>query len=209
MGGISLQRIPINGKLFELWKNLLFCLRGQSMNVNNQHFLVVTALGSDDIGVLEAFTKTSKQCGCNIIESKLTTIGEECAILFHLSGSWNTVAKLEAALPGLADQFSLAVSSKRTLPRQKQPALPYQVQVIAQDRPGILNELALFFLQQGVYVDQMDCETYEAKNKTVMTNISFLVNIPARQHIASIRERFMVYCEDRNLDAVLEPFKNL
>ncbi|MBS0287780.1 MAG: glycine cleavage system protein R [Proteobacteria bacterium] len=178
------------------------------MSVNNQHFLVVNALGSDQIGVLEAFTKTSKQCGCNILESRLTTIGEECSLLLHLSGSWNTVAKLEAALPQLAEQYGFTIHSKRTLPRKASPALPYQVQVIAQDRAGILNELALFFMQQGVFIDQMDCETYDAKNQTTMTSISFVVNIPAKQHIASIRERFMVYCEDRNLDAVLEPFKS-
>lgn len=178
------------------------------MSVNNQHFLVVTALGSDQIGVLEAFTKTSKQCGCNILESRMTTFGEECSMLFHISGSWNTVAKLEAALPVLAQQYDFAIQSKRTLPRVNSPALPYQVQVIAQDRAGILNELAQFFMNQGVSVDQMDCETYLAKNQTTMTSISLVVNIPAKSHIASIRERFMVYCEDRNLDAVLEPFKS-
>ncbi|MBI2792623.1 MAG: glycine cleavage system protein R [Gammaproteobacteria bacterium] len=179
------------------------------MSVNNQHYLVVTALGSDQIGVLEAFTKTSKQCGCNIIESKLAKVGEECSLLLHLSGTWNTVAKLEAALPPLAEQFGLSIHSKRTLPRKNQPALPYQVQVIAEDRQGILNELALFFVQQGISLDQMDCETYDAKNHTTMTSISFIINIPVKQHIASIRERFMVYCEDRNLDAVIEPYKSL
>ncbi|MGD9591501.1 MAG: glycine cleavage system protein R [Candidatus Berkiella sp.] len=178
------------------------------MSVNNQHFLVVTALGSDHIGALEAFTKVSKQCGCNILESKMTIFGEECSLLLHIAGSWNTVAKLEAALPMLASDFGFTLQSKRTLPRKTPPALPYQVQVIAQDRAGILNELAVFFVNQGVSVEQMDCETYEAKNQTMMVNISFIVNIPAKVHIASIRERFMVYCEDRNLDAVLEPFKN-
>jgi glycine cleavage system transcriptional repressor len=81
--------------------------------------------------------------------------------------------------------------------------------VIAEDRQGILNELALFFVQQGISLDQMDCETYDAKNHTTMTSISFIINIPVKQHIASIRERFMVYCEDRNLDAVIEPYKSL
>ncbi len=179
------------------------------MSVNNQHFLVVTALGSDHIGILEAFTKTSKMSGCNILESKLATFGAECSLSLHIEGTWNTVAKLEAALPPLAEQYGFTIQSKRTLPRKTAPALPYQVQVIAQDRPGILNELALFFVQQGVSVDQMDCETYEAKNQTTMTSISFVVNIPAKQHIASIRERFMVYCEDRNLDSVLEPYKSI
>lgn len=180
------------------------------MSVNNQHYLVITALGTHDIGVLEAFTKTSRQSGCNIIESKLTSIGSECSLLLHLSGTWNTVAKLEAALPPLATQYGISIQAKRTLPQKSSAAaLPYHVQIIAQDKPGILNDLAVFFLQQGIQVDSMECETYTAKNHTVMTSIMFVVNIPAKQHIASIRERFMVYCEDRNLDAVIEPYKSV
>lgn len=176
--------------------------------MNNLHYLAVTALGSQSEEVLEAFTKLSKQAGCNILESKLTSIGEECALIFHLAGSWNTIAKLEAALPTLAQQYHFTIHSKRTLPRQnKAPALPYQVQVTAQDRPGILNELALFFTQHSIVVERMECETYCAKNQTRMTQILFEIGIPAKQHIATIRERFIVYCDDKNLDAAIEPSK--
>lgn len=178
------------------------------MSMNNQHFLVVTGLGSDKIGVLEAFTKASKQCGSNILESKLTTMGAECVFLAHLTGTWNAIAKLEATIPQLAQQFGYNIQTKRTFARPLENALPYHVQVVAQDRSGILNELSLFFAQQGIRVEKMECETYTAKNHTPLTSIVFLINIPAKSHVATIRERFIAYCEDRNLDAIMEPFKN-
>ena len=53
----------------------------------------------------------------------------------------------------------------------------------------------------------METETYTAKNQTVMSNISLLVNIPVKKHIATLREKFIVYCEDLNLDAMIEPVK--
>jgi len=34
------------------------------------------------------------------------------------------------------------------------------------------------------------------------------VNIPARVHIATLRENFMLFCDDRNLDAIVEPYKS-
>lgn len=179
------------------------------MHMNNQHYLAITALGSDHIGILEAFTKVSKQSGCNILESKLTTMGGECALLFHLAGTWNTIAKLEAALPQLAQQYDFAIQIKRTSPRRHITALPYQVQVVGQDKPGILNELAFFFAEQRISIEQMECETYAAKNLTYMTSITLTINIPVKQHVATLRERFISYCEDRNLDAVIEPFKSL
>ena len=128
-------------------------------------------------------------------------------MLFHISGSWSTIAKLEASLPTLAKQHNFTVQIKRTNPRPETSALPYQAQIVAKDRPGILNDLALFFSQQGIAIDKMESETYLAKNNTAMTNIQFVVEIPAKQQIANVRERFMIYCEDRNLDAVIEPHK--
>lgn len=178
------------------------------MRTHNQHYLVMIALGSDHSNILEAFTKSSRQCGANIIESKITSLGQECVFFCHFSGTWNSIAKLEAVLPDLAEQYHLAIQCKRTSPRQTFPqALPYQVQVIAQDRPGILNDLATFFRSYGILIDKMDCETHISKNNTPITHIHFLVNVPTKQHIASLRERFITYCEDRNLDALMEPLK--
>ena len=173
---------------------------------SNQHFLVVTALGSDQGGILEAFTKVSKQSGCNIIESKLATLGEECTLLCHLAGTWNTIAKLEANLPLLAQQFKLSIQSKRTSPKGAFTALPYQIQIIGQDRPGILNEVSAYFSKEGILIEKMECETYLAKNQTPMTQITFLVNIPAKRLIASLRDEFLQYCEYRNLDVLMEPW---
>ena len=175
--------------------------------MNNQHYLVVTALGNNQIGILEAFTKVSKQCGCNILESRLASMGEECTLFFHLAGTWNTIAKLEASLPTVAQQHSLTIQTKRTSPRENVSALPYQIQVAAHDRAGILYELALFFSQQNIHIEKMECETHVARNNTKMTNIHLLIHIPVKRPIATLREDFIVYCEDRNLDAVMEPFK--
>ena len=102
----------------------------------NDHYLAITALGNDSIGVLEAFTKVAKQCTANLLEAKLKKMGNECALSLYFTGSWNAIAKLEALLPQLAKQYEFILQSKRTQPTTQPPALPYQVQVIAQDRSG-------------------------------------------------------------------------
>jgi glycine cleavage system transcriptional repressor len=40
-----------------------------------------------------------------------------------------------------------------------------------------------------------------------MFALSMTVNIPVRVHIATLRENFMIFCDDRNLDAIIEPYK--
>ena len=177
------------------------------MQVHNQHHLIVTGLGSDPGSIIEAFSKTTKQCGANIIDSRLTTLSADCVFFFHVLGTWDSVAKLEAALPLLAQQLGLALQIKRTLPRTVDNTLNYQIQVVAQDRIGILHELALFFYQRGISIEEMLSESYTAKNSAVMMCINMQVNVPVKQHIATLRENFMIYCEERNLDAVMEPYK--
>lgn len=176
--------------------------------MDHQHYLVISAVSSYRFDLFEIFTKLTKQCGCNVLDSKLTTVGSEYSLLLHVAGTWNTIAKLEASLPLInQQQRDINFYSKRTSPRKKIEALPYQVQVIAQDRPGILYELAQFFSNNGILVERVECESYTAKNHTQMTQITLVISIPAKQHLATLREQFMLYCDERNLDALIEPFK--
>lgn len=174
---------------------------------HNQHYLVLTVLGKDHLHLLGDLTKIGKQCGCNVVESKVSKLGSECGMLFHFNGTWSAIAKLEAALPPFAQAQELAIQIKRTTPCDPITTLPYQMSVVAEDRAGILHELAEFFAHRGIRVETMDCETNVTKNMTRRLSINGLLEIPVKNHIASLREQFLTYCEDRNLDATLEPFR--
>lgn len=180
--------------------------KATEMRENNQHFLVVTLLGSDQLGLLEAFTKISKQCGCNVLESKLSSFGKECTLIFHYVGSWDAVAKLEIMLPPLCQQLEVALHMRRTtLAPIDSTTLPYHIQITAHDRVGILNEIAYFFLQNRITIDKMDCETTTTRNKNRLANISLLVNISNKRPLSDLREKFINYCDELNLDAMIEP----
>ena len=40
-----------------------------------------------------------------------------------------------------------------------------------------------------------------------MLVLNMTVNIPVNMHIADLRERFTLFCDDLNLDASMEPMK--
>ena len=42
---------------------------------------------------------------------------------------------------------------------------------------------------------------------TPMFSVNLAIGIPASMHIAMLREEFLDFCDDLNLDAVLEPIK--
>lgn len=173
------------------------------------HHLVISALGPSHINIVEELARTAFQCSCHITDSRMSILGQEFAMIVLISGNWSSIAKLEAALPAFQDRLNIQLLVKRTQPRAVDiPLIPYSVQVISVDRAGILLEIAEFFATSGIMLEDLHTEHYLAQRTlTPMFALNMLVNIPEKTHLSSLRERFMLYCEDRNLDAFMEPLK--
>ena len=172
-------------------------------------FLVISALGEDHPGIVNALSKAILEHGCNIEDSRMTVLGGEFAAILLVEGKWNTLAKVENVLPELGRQLGMTIMSKRTGERAVGGnLLPYAVDVISMDHPGIVNNLAGFFAERRINIEDMTTSTYAAAHTgTPMFAVHMTVGIPADQHIAGLREEFMDYCDGLNLDAVLEPLK--
>jgi glycine cleavage system transcriptional repressor len=172
-------------------------------------FLVISALGKDHPGLVNDLSRAILEQGCNIEDSRMTVLGGEFAAILLVEGKWNTLAKVENALPELERSLGMTITCKRTGERSRgNDKLPYGVDVVAMDHPGIVNKLAGFFAERGINIEDMSTSTYSAAHTgTPMFSVHMTVGIPASSHIATLREEFMDYCDGLNLDAVLEPLK--
>jgi len=172
-------------------------------------FLVLSALGEDHPGIVDRLSKAILDQGCSIEDSRMTVLGGDFAAILLVEGKWNTLAKVENVLPELERQLGLTITSKRTGERERGGnSIPYAVDVVAMDHPGIVHNLAGFFADRGINIEDMATNTYAAAHTgTPMFAVHMTVGIPADTHIATLREEFMDYCDGLNLDAVLEPLK--
>ncbi|QGU32901.1 glycine cleavage system protein R [Thermochromatium tepidum] len=172
-------------------------------------YLVISALGEDHPGIVSQLSKVILDQGCNIEDSRMTVLGGEFAAMLLVEGKWNTLAKIENALPELERQLGMTILCKRTGERATgRNLLPYAVDVVAMDHPGIVNNLASFFAERAINIEDLSTSTYAAAHTgTPMFAVHMTVGIPADLHIAALREDFMDYCDALNLDAVLEPIK--
>lgn len=179
------------------------------MSTPPNNYLVISALGKDHPGIVKALSRKILEEGCNISDSRMTVLGGEFAVLILAQGHWNTLAKLENALPELQQELGLTIISKRTEGRtQTSNLLPYMVEVVSMDHPGIVNQLAEFFSERNINIEDMMTTSYSAAHTgTPMFSVHMSVGIPADTHIAGLREDFMDYCDALNLDAVIEPIK--
>jgi glycine cleavage system transcriptional repressor len=163
-------------------------------------YLVISALGKDRPGIVDQLSKTIFEIGCNIADSRMTVLGGEFAILLMVEGQWNQLQKLEDSVSDLERRLALTIITRRT---EERP-----VDVVALDHPGIVYNLASFFSERGINIEDMATASYAAAHTGApMFSVHMSVGIPADLHIAALRDEFMDFCDSMNLDAVLEPIK--
>lgn len=179
------------------------------MNTPKQNYLVISALGEDRPGLVNDLSRCVLDAGCNIADSRMTVLGGDFAVILLVAGNWNSVAKLEDQLPALAERLGMTVTSRRTALRETQGnLLPYAVDVVALDNPGIVHNLANFFSSRQINIQDLTTTSYAAAHTgTLMFSVHMRVDIPARLHIATLRDEFMDFCDQLNLDAIIEPVK--
>jgi glycine cleavage system transcriptional repressor len=171
-------------------------------------YLVITALGADKPNVVNQFTQSLTNCGGNILDTRMTTLGNEFGIMLLVEGSWGAIAKIETNLPVIEQKLGLVASMRRTTPRQVlKKTMTYLVHAVTIDREGILNDLAQFFTTQDINIEDINAHTYLAHTGTRMSSMTMNVNVPVNTHIPTLREKFMLYCDALNLDAGMEPLR--
>ncbi len=174
-----------------------------------KNLLVITALGEDRPGMVNDLSRVIAEAGCNIEDSRMSVLGGEFALILLVSGKWNELAKLEAGLPIAARKLDLLLNAKRTeATRRRGHMLPYAVEAVALDQPGIVHQLANFFSHREINIRDMNTASYAAAHTgTPMFSVHMTVDVPAGTHIAALREEFMDFCDQLNLDAIIEPVK--
>ncbi|MEJ2643644.1 MAG: glycine cleavage system protein R [Gammaproteobacteria bacterium] len=173
------------------------------------NYFVISALGGDRPGIVNELSRCILDSGCNIADSRMSVLGGEFAIMLLVAGNWSTIGKLEAQLPRLEQQLGMTITARRTEARQpRQALLPYEVDVVAMDHPGIVHDLANFFSERNINIQDLVTSSYAAAHTgTPMFSVHMSVGIPADQHISALREEFLDHCDQLNLDAVIEPSK--
>ncbi|HFD79834.1 MAG TPA: glycine cleavage system protein R [Gammaproteobacteria bacterium] len=171
--------------------------------------LVIAAIGEDRPGLVDQLSGWILESGCNIADSRMMVLGGEFAVLLLVSGNWNNLAKLEDQLELAQSRLGMSINVKRT--EERPPGgdfLPYAVDVVALDHPGIVHSLASFFSQRNINIQDLSTASYAAAHTgTRMFSVHMSLDVPADTHIASLREEFLDFCDRLNLDAVIEPLK--
>lgn len=171
------------------------------------NYLVMSALGQDRPGIVNQLSKAILDNGCNVEDSRMTVLGGEFALILMVSGGWDAIAKLEGQMPSLQDELGLTIIARRTEERTSATGLvPYEIDVVSMDHPGIVHDVAEFFSNRNINIEEMNTGSYAAAHTgTPMFSLKMTIAAPADIPIGQLRDDFAEFCDDLNLDAALEP----
>jgi len=179
-------------------------------NAPGKQHLAVSAIGGDHTGMVHELTRVITDCGGNIAESRMAALGSEFAMQLLVTGNWHTLARIESELGKLADAGTLSLHLRRTEARpSRKEMVPYSVDIVSLDQAGIVAGLSGFFAARNIDICEAATRSYAAAHTGApMFAVQMTINVPARHHVAQLREEFMDYCDSMNLDAILEPVKS-
>jgi glycine cleavage system transcriptional repressor len=173
--------------------------------------LVITVLGVNRPDLIVELTRTIKDCKCTILESRMTELGNEFAAHLLAEGNWNHIVRLENSLESLANRCNLKVATLRAQEREESAednTLPYAVDIYATDQINNIHELSAFLAERGIDILDLSTSRYPAPFTGAPLFLAHMVvKIPAGTRIVSLRDEFLDFCDQMNLDAILEPVK--
>ncbi|HJP38495.1 MAG TPA: ACT domain-containing protein [Gammaproteobacteria bacterium] len=168
--------------------------------------LAITIIGPDRAGLIRDLSKIVTEAAGNIQESRMIALGSEFALLMLVSGNWHAVASIREKLDLLQDGGKLTIAVRDSSPRANVTAAPYAIDVVSLDHQGIVLELSNFFAARDLEIAELNTRQYNAAHTGAqMFGIQMTVNIPADIQLSILREEFMEFCDNENLDAIMEP----
>ncbi len=165
-----------------------------------QHYLVITALGTDRPGIVNAITRHVSSCGCNIEDSRLAMLGEEFTFIMLLSGSWNAIAQIESTLPPKGGELDLLIVMKRTSAHQRQPMpTTVWVKVAVNDSAHLIERFTDLFDSHQMDIAELVSRTHPAsRGDAPRLHIQLTAHGPAAGAATTIEQTFHQLCTELN-----------
>jgi glycine cleavage system transcriptional repressor len=164
--------------------------------------LILTAIGPDQVGLVEKLSKFISGHGCNIEDSKMAVFCGEFAVIILITGEATGLVKIARDYREIEAETGLSIAIKTPLSRKAANLLfPYKLTASCMDHPGIVYQISGVLSSLGINIESMETKTYSAPvSGTPLFRIEADISVPAQTNINQLRERFAEIQRDQNID---------
>lgn len=174
--------------------------------MDRPNFIVMTAVGPDKKGLVNAIAREIHEAGANLEDSRMAILGGEFALLLLVAGPRPALERLCRATPELEQRLGLSIVSKwteRLAPSS--PFLPYELKVSGFDRPGIVHQVSELLARLDINVASLESRiAFAPLSGTPMFILEASLQIPGRSTLRQLKQELAQTCDEVDLDFSLE-----
>jgi glycine cleavage system regulatory protein len=151
--------------------------------------VVLTLMSPDHPGIVDAVSDVVSSHGGNWLESRMVHLAGKFAGVLCVEVADDLVASLEAALAD-HEQDGLHHQVERTEPATPATLHPIEIELVGQDRPGLVHEIAYVLAGQRINVEELSTDVSTAAHSgTAMFRARIRADMPAGVDVAEVRRR--------------------
>jgi glycine cleavage system regulatory protein len=167
--------------------------------------LVMTVIGRDRPGLVDTLARLVAEHDGNWLESRMCRLGGEFAGILRVHVPGPKEPALAQALKTLASQgLTVVVCSDQVLPAVKARRMA-RLEVVGQDRPGIVRQISHALAGQGVNVEELETECASAPmSGEMLFKAQAHVQIPESCNLAQLRQELEKIASDLFVDVHFE-----
>ena len=169
-----------------------------------QHSLVMTVIGNDRPGLVDSVASIVAEHGGNWLESRMSRLGGQFAGIVHVEVPADREQSLTKALKAL-DARGLAVVVHSDQPQERESRRTNILEIVGQDRPGIVREISHTLAERGVNVEELQTECASAAmSGETLFKARAVLHIPESCDVAKLREALEKIAADLIVEISLE-----
>jgi glycine cleavage system regulatory protein len=167
--------------------------------------LVLTVIGPDRPGLVEALAATVAEHGGNWEQSRMARLGGQFAGILRVQLPDARVAALRTSLEGLGARGLRVVAD--VVDQGADSGLgyrPFRLEIVGNDRAGIVRDVSRALAEQHVNVEEIEtsCESAAMSGAPLFRAVA-LLNVPEGVAIDKLRKRLEGIADDLMVDVKL------
>jgi glycine cleavage system regulatory protein len=151
--------------------------------------LVLTLLGPDRPGLVEAVADTIAAHGGNWLESRMAHLAGKFAGILRVEAPAESIAPLMGALARLETQGLRIVLEPASAGGGGERVQAMELELVGLDRPGLVREVSRLIAQQGINVEELSTDRSSAPmSGDMMFRARARLSVPASANLATLRK---------------------
>ncbi len=158
--------------------------------------LVITVIADDKPGLVESLSQTIASNSGNWLESSMSQLAGKFAGILRVSVADDRVEKLIEDLNGLSKELKLVIE-RATNEALSQNSRMVELNLVGNDRPGIIKEISAAVSALGINVEKLNTECTPAPmSSESLFKASALLEVPDSVTLAQLQDKLERLADD-------------